>query len=188
MRIFVLNATGQHKVFNYRLDYLVDDEGRRMVGTAKPFRTLEIPARSQIQLGGDWNPVQGSEIVQQLEEAAVGGVHVSNIRTAKATGQVQLVWSQDKTIPRAMCDDVFHHNIEYMSNEGERRRKAMALANSVTADAATGEVSSAFSVEVETVDSATDSVSPKLDAGYRVNKQAPAKAPKPSRSRRAAAG
>jgi hypothetical protein len=91
MRIFVLNATGQNQLFNYRLDYLVDDKGHRMPGTAKPYRSLPIPARTQIQLGGDWDPVQASEIIEQLESSASGGVHLMNIKTAKAVGQVRLV-------------------------------------------------------------------------------------------------
>jgi hypothetical protein len=175
MRIYVVNATGQNKVFNYRLDYLVDEEGRKIVGTAKPYRTLTVPARQQIQLGGDWDPIQAQTIIEQLEEAAVGGVHVNNVRTAKKMGLVRLVWNEDKAINRAICDDVFHHNVSYLSSEGERRRRHMALANSVTADTANDRESSAFSVEVETVEEGTDSVSPSLNAGYRVNKQAGAK-------------
>jgi len=171
MRIYVLNATGQHTAFNYRFDFLVDGEGNKMVGTPKPYRTLQIPARTQVQLGGDWNPVQAQELIEQLERPATGGVHTSNIKTAKATGLVRLVWSQDKIIPRAICDDVFQHNIAYLSGEGERRRQQMALGNSATTDAVIGENASAFAIEVETVDEASDSASPALNAGYRVNKQ-----------------
>lgn len=170
MRIFVLNATGQHKIFNYRLDYLVDDEGRKLIGSVKPFRTLTIPARTQIQLGGDWDPVQMGNIVEQLEEAANGGVHVNDVRTAKAKGLVQLVWNQDKSISRAICDDVYSHNIHYLSGEGERRRKQMALANSATLDAANTEQTTSFSVEVETVQESEGSASPSIEAGYRVTK------------------
>jgi hypothetical protein len=168
---------------------MVDGDGNRMPGTAKPYRSLPIPARTQIPLGGDWNPVQASEIIQQLEAAACGGVHVHNIKTAKAEGQVRLVWNQDKAIPRAICDDVFHHNIHHLSQEGERRRKLMALANNATADAAIGEVANAFAVEVETIDEASDSADPSLSAGYRVTKT-PAKAAAPSKTRakRAAKG
>lgn len=186
MRIYVLNATGQNQIFNYRLDYLVDSDGNKMVGTAKPYRSLPIPARTQIQLGGDWDPVQAQEIISQLESAAAGGVHLMDIKTAKAKGQVRLVWQQDKIIPRAICDDVFHHNVHYLSSEGERRRKQMALAGNATADAIVGEAASAFSMEVETVDQASDSVDPSLSAGYRVNKAAFAKPPSPARKKRAA--
>ncbi len=185
MRIYVLNATGQNQVFNYRFDFLVDDEGRKMVGTAKPYRTLEIPARTQVQLGGDWNPVQAQELIQQLEQPAVGGVHVQAVKTAKTQGQVRIVWSQDKIIPRAICDDVFHHNIQYLAGEGERRRQQMALANSVTTDAAIGEISTGFAIEMETVEASADSVSPRLEAGYRVNKQGGKPAGKPPRRKAA---
>lgn len=186
MRIYVLNATGQNTVFNYRFDYLVDSQGNRMVGTPKPYRTLQIPARTQVQLGGDWNPVQYQELVQQLERPSCGGVHVDAIKTAKAQGQVRLVWSQDRSIHRAICDDVFQHNIAYLSNDGERRRQQMALANSATTDAAIGEIASAFSVEVETIDPSHDSASPTLDAGYRINKDANGKGSRrPSRRARA---
>lgn len=186
MRIFVLNATGQHVSFGYRFDFLVDDEGRKIPGTAKPYRTIPIPARSQIPLGGDWNPVQAQELIQQLERPAAGGVNVSDIRTAKAQGQVRLVWSYDKPIPRAICDDVFNHNVNFLANEGERRRKQMALANSVAADAAIGETSSAFAIEVETIEPDEMAVSPSIDAGYRVSKRGEgdaADAKKPARSR-----
>lgn len=177
MKLYVLNATGQHSVFHYRVDYLVDNEGRAMVGTAKPFRKLDIPARTQIQLGGDWNAVEMGNIVEQLEEAAVGGVHVNDIRTAKANGLVRLVWSQDRSIPRAICDDVYAHNVSFLTNDGERRRKQMALANAVTNDAANSEEASAFSVEVETVSEAEDSASPSIEAGYRVEKSGKATQP-----------
>ncbi len=189
MRIYVLNATGQNQLFNYRLDYLVDEKGNRIPGTARPYRSLPIPARTQIQLGGDWDPVQATEIIAQIERASCGGVHLMNIKTAKAQGQVRLVWNQDRAIPRAICDDVFHHNVHYLSGEGERRRKQMALANNATADAAVGETASAFSIEVETVDQATDSVNPSLSAGYRVAKNPAPAAPKPkARGKRASAG
>ena len=186
MRIYVLNATGQNQIFNYRLDYMVDDKGNRMPGTAKPYRSLSIPARQQIPLGGDWNPIQAQEIIQQLENEAVGGVHLMAIKTAKARGQVRLVWQQDKAIPRAICDDVFHHNVGYLSTEGERRRKQMALGNNATADAAIGEEASSFAIEVETIEPASDSVDPSLSAGYRVSKAAsPKTAPKASRKQAA---
>lgn len=188
MRIFVLNATGQHTVFNYRFDFLVDDTGRKMVGTPKPYRKLEIPARAQVQLGGDWDPVQAQELIQQLERPSVGGVHVSAIKTAKAEGQVRLVWNQDKSIPRAICDDVYHHNVQYLAGDGERRRQQMAVANSVTTDSAIGEVASGFAIEMETVDESNDSPSPSLNAGYRVNKQSKAQTAAKPRARRARGG
>lgn len=174
MRVYVLNATGQDQLFNYRLDYMVDDKGYRMPGNAKPYRSLAIPARQQIQLGGDWNPVQAQEIIEQIEKPSCGGVHLLSIKTAKAKGQVRLVWQQDKPIPRAICDDVYHHNVHYLSSEGERRRQQMALGNNATADAAIGDTASAFSIEVETVEPAVDSVAPSLSVGYRINKAKPA--------------
>lgn len=184
MRIYVLNATGQNTVFNYRFDFLVDGDGRKMVGTAKPYRTLQVPARTQVQLGGDWDPVQAQELIEQLERPACGGTHVSNIKTAKAAGVVRLVWSQDKTISRAICDDVYQHNIAYLAGDGDRRRKQMALANSATTDAAIGQIASGFAIELETVTEGTDSVSPALNAGYRVNKQARAATAAPKRRAR----
>jgi len=186
MRIYVLNATGQNQVFNYRFDFLVHGDGRKMIGTAKPYRSLQVPARTQVQLGGDWDPVQAQELVQQLEASAVGGVHVQNAKTAKAKGLVRLVWSQDKTIPRAICDDVYQHNLAYLAGDGERRRQQMALANSATTDAAIGEIASGFAIEMETVEESSDSASPRLDRGYRVNKQARPSPAKPAK--RAARG
>ena len=109
-----------------------------------------------------------------------------NIKTAKAKGQVRLVWQQDKTIPRAICDDVFHHNVHHLSSEGERRRQQMALGNSATADAAIGESAASFAIEVETVTTADDSVDPSLSAGYRIDKsRANASAGKARRGKRA---
>lgn len=186
MRIFVLNATGQDQVFAYRLDFMTDEKGNRIPGTAKPFKTLPLAARMQVPLGGDWDPVQAGEIIRQLESPAVGGVHLMNIKTAKAKGQVRLVWQQDKAIPRAICDDVFHHNVHYLSQEGERRRQQMALGNNATADATIGESSSSFAIEIETVDPADDSVDPSISAGYRVKKNAANDAPRTSRRKRAA--
>ena len=184
MRIFVLNATGQIQIFSYRLDFMTDEKGHRIPGTAKPFRSLPIPARTQMPLGGDWDPVQAGEIIRQLENPAVGGVHLMDIKTAKVKGQVRLVWQQDKAIPRAICDDVYHHNVNYLSMEGERRRRQMALGNNATADAAIGESASSFAIEVETVEAADDSVDPTITAGYRVKKNAPA--PRSARKKRAA--
>ena len=186
MRIFVLNATGQAQIFNYRLDFMTDEKGNRLPGVAKPFRSLPLPARMQVPLGGDWDPVQAQQIIEQLENPAVGGVHLLSIKTAKAKGQVRLVWQYDKAIPRAICDDVFHHNVAYLSAEGERRRRQMALGNAATADAAIGESASAFAIEVETVEPADDSVDPTLTAGYRIAKNKNDNAPRPSRRKRAA--
>lgn len=170
MRVFVLNATGQNQVLTYRLDFMTDEKGNRLPGNSKPYRQLPVPARAQMQFGGDWDPVQAQQIIQQLESPASGGVHVSDIRTAKAKGVVRLVWQQDKTILRPICDDVFQHNVQYLAHEGERRRKQMALGNNATADAAVGDMASAFAIEVETIDPASDSVAPTLTAGYRVDR------------------
>lgn len=185
MRIYVLNATGQNQLFSYRLDFMTDEKGNRLPGTAKPYRSLPIPARMQIPLGGDWDPVQAQQIIEQLESPATGGVHMTAIKTAKAKGQVRLVWNQDKPIPRAICDDVFHHNVHYLATEGERRRQQMALGNNATADAAIGEAASAFAIEVETVEPAEDSVDPTISAGYRVNKPKAGETPRSTRRKRA---
>lgn len=125
-RLYVVNATGQNRVVNYRLDYTVDDQGRRTSERLVPYRTQMIPARQQMPFGGDMHPMQISDIVQQLERTC-GAVSVDQIRTAKKMGVVRMVWQEDRPIPRAILKDVVEHNVGLLSEQGATRRRQLAL-------------------------------------------------------------
>jgi hypothetical protein len=125
-RLYVVNATGQNLIVNYRLDFTIDDLGRRTSEKLVPYKFLQIPARQQVPFGGDWHPIQIAEIVQQLEKA-YGAAHVSNVKTAKLRGRVKIVWSQDQKVSHAICNDVYHHNLGFLTDQGEERRRNLAV-------------------------------------------------------------
>lgn len=125
-RLYICNATGQNRIVNYRLDYTVDDMGRRTSERLVPYKSQLIPARAQVQFGGDFHPMQISDIVQQLE-LNCGAVHVDAIRTAKKIGVVKLIWSQDRSISKAVCVDVIDHNMGLLTDQGAERRQRLAL-------------------------------------------------------------
>ncbi len=126
-RLYVCNATGQNRIVNYRLDYTVDNEGRRTSERLVPYKSIMVPARTQMPFGGDLHPMQISEIVQQIEKTC-GAVAAENIRTAKRMGVVKMVWQQDRPISRAVLKDVVDHNMGLLSDQGAERRRTLALA------------------------------------------------------------
>lgn len=127
MKLFVSNCTGQNRVVYIRLDYAVDENGRRVNEKTPPPRMRELGAREQVMFGEFIHPSQMQETIEQLE--AMGAVHVDAVRTAKMTGQVKMVWSQDKPIPYPLLKDVVEHNMEYLSEEGTLRRQRLAVAS-----------------------------------------------------------
>ena len=127
MRLYVCNATGQNRIVNYRLDYTCDTEGRRTSERLVPYKSIMVPARTQIPFGGDYHPMQIADIVQQIERTC-GAVAAENIRTAKRMGVVKMVWQQDRPISRAVLKDVVDHNMGLLTDQGAERRKTLALA------------------------------------------------------------
>lgn len=125
-RLYVLNPTNQNYKVHYRLDYAIDGNGNRNNSVSMAPLYQDIPAGMQVEFGGDLNPTQPERIIQQIEEA-FNAVHVSLIKTAKANGRVNLVWSLDKIIPRPICEDVKAHNLGFLTQRGEENRKNMAL-------------------------------------------------------------
>ena len=51
-RLYVANCTGQHRIVNYRLDFTVDDQGRRTSERLVPYKSQQVPARQQMMFGG----------------------------------------------------------------------------------------------------------------------------------------
>lgn len=173
MKLYVANCTGQNFVVYTRVDYSVDENGNRAGDQRSlPPRMQEVPARMQIQFGGDLFPGQMTEIVQQLE-ATFAAVHADAIRTAKAKGHVKMVWQQDKPISAAVMKDVYEHNVGYLSADGVRRRKTLALVADRTMSDITGAMqdvkpSAVMEMEFE-ADGEEDPDVPGLVAeGYRV--------------------
>jgi len=126
-KLYVVNATGQNRQIYYRLDFTVDDQGRRTDTRLVPPKMITIPARQQMQFGGELHPQELHEIIQQLE-ATCGAVSTEEIRTAKARGVVKLVWSQDRPVPRPILEDVVNHNVGILSDQGAERRRSLAVA------------------------------------------------------------
>ena len=184
MRLYVVNCTGQNRIVNYRLDFTVDEQGRRTSERMVPYKSISIPARQQIQFGGDLMPTQLEEIVQQLEQSC-GAVNVSDVKTAKKMGVVRLIWSQDRPVPLPVLKDVFDHNMEQLSDMGAKRRDNLALAADATLSLALSRPAPKVELEFESADQ--DDNFDQLGDGIRVRRNAPApEAPRKSRARRAA--
>jgi hypothetical protein len=172
-RLFVVNCTAQNRQVYYRLDFAVDGNGNRMDARILPPKYLEIPAGAQVQFGGDLFPGQADQLIQQLEFSA-GAVAMDQIRTAKANGVVKLIWSLDKPIPRAICDDVKAHNMGRLADLGVERRKNLAIVSDYglreLANELGGNQSAGLEMEFESVgQSDPDMTAPKLEEGLRIN-------------------
>ncbi len=183
-KLYVVNCTGQQRQINYRMDYTVDDQGRRTDSRLMPYRSQLVPARQQMQLGGDWYPGQIEDIVQQLE-ATCGAVNAFEIKKAKTLGVVKLVWQLDRPVAQAVLKDVVDHNVELLSDQGAARRRQLALAADTTLGQLIGADPTKMELEFEQVEDEAD-FGARLTEGLRVKHRAP-EAPAPKRSRRRAA-
>jgi len=186
MRLYVVNCTGQHRQVNYRLDYTVDDQGRHISDRFVPYKSITVPARQQVQFGGELLPMQFDDLVQQLERTC-GAVNVSAVRTAKAHGPVKMIWSQDKPVPQAILKDVVDHNMMSLSEMGAKRRAQLALVADVTLSQAIEKPAPKIELEFESADQ--DENFESLEEGLRItrpNPQPPTPTPKRRASRKAA--
>lgn len=183
-RLYVLNASGQNRLVNYRLDYTVDDQGRRTSERLVPYKSQMIPARQQMQFGGDLAPMQLQDIVQQLERTC-GAVSVQAVRTAKRMGVVRMVWSTDVKIPRSICEDVVAHNMGLLSEQGAQRRERMALAADDQLNHLVDRTTPKFEMEFEQVEDASEDFPERLEEGLRVRRAAPEPSKPPAKRARA---
>lgn len=167
MRLYIVNCTGQNREINYRLDYTVDDMGRRTSERMVPYKKQTVPARQQLQFGGDMVPQQIEEMVSQLE--ALGACPAHEIKTAKAKGPVKLVYQLDKPVSLPILKDVFSHNIEQLSDEGAKRRERLALAADITLGNMLDKTPAKFEMEFEQVES-DDDLPGRLEEGLRVRR------------------
>lgn len=167
-RLFVVNCTGQNRVVNYRLDYATDDMGNIVRKGHVPYKSVSVPARMQMQFGGELAPQQVSEIVGQLEETC-GAVHLDQIRTAKATGVVKMLWSQDKPVPRPILEDVVAHNMGLLTEQGAERRRNLALSANTHLNQLMDTPLPRLEMEFEAAEEDPDMVSPDLREGLRIN-------------------
>ena len=175
-RLFVVNCTAQDRIVHYRTEseFTVDEEGRRTSERMRPYRTLPIAARKQIQFGGNLSIKQIHTIIAQLERTC-GAVPVKDITTAKAKGVVQMIWNVDQPVPLAVLKDVVLHNISTLSEQGEERRRRLAIAANFNmaglSDPATDTVRDT-SVEFESIDTTEDPdlPAPSLAEGIKIAK------------------
>lgn len=190
MKLYVANCTGQNFVVYTRVDYSVDDQGNR-VGDQRslPPRMQEVLARAQIQFGGELLPAQMTDIVQQLESTFCA-VHADQIRTAKAKGQVKMLWQQDKPIPAAIMKDVYLHNVAHLSADGANRRRTLALVADRTMLDITGAIDGVkppaiMEVEFEAAEEEDEFAPGLVEEGYRVKRSGAAAAKKGRAGQRA---
>lgn len=177
-RLYVVNATGQNRIINFRTEFTIDGEGRRTTERNRPYKSVTIPARTQVPFGGDMPISHVKEIIKQLE-ATCGAVPDVDIQKAKAEGLVKLVYRIDTPIPRAILKDVVDHNLAFLTEQGEDRRRRLAIGATLqlqTVQDPLGQADNVRNVEVEfesvgdTED--TDLVSASLAQGFKV-KNAP---------------
>jgi len=173
-RLFVVNCTAQNRQVYYRLDFAVDGNGNRMDAKQLPPKYLEIAAGQQVQFGGEVFPGQAEKLIQQLEFSA-GAVALEEIRTAKAKGVVKLIWSLDKAVPRAICEDVKAHNMGMLTDLGVKRRQNLAIVSDyglreIANEMGSNADSTGFEMEFESVgQSDPEMTAPKLEEGLRIN-------------------
>lgn len=184
-KLYVVNCTPQMRQVFYRLDFAVDDKGNRQDGRTHPPKYLDIPAGNQVQFGGDLFPTQVEQLVQQLEFSA-GAVAVNDVRTAKAKGPVALIWSLDKPVPRAICEDVQAHNMGAKTEMGVTRRQNLAIVSDFgmtqLAENDSLDASGKFEMEFESVGQEdAEMTAPRLADGIRINRQKEPSKPKNSR-------
>lgn len=170
-RIFLVNCTVQNQQVYYRTDYSYDANGNKLEGRILPPKFVDIPPGSQVPFGPEFFPGQIDEIIQQLE--AAGAVNIKTVHTAKMKGRVKFIWSLDKEVHRAVCEDVKLHNISAMTLEGEVRRRQLAITADRQLRNAADEIGAAeapaMSMEFETVGKSDAEVSaPRFEEGFEV--------------------
>lgn len=186
-RLYVVNCTGQNRVVNYRLDFTVDEQGRRTSERLNPYKSITIPPRTQVPFGGDLFTTQLEQIVQQLE-ATCGAVNVNDIRTAKARGPVKMLWSEGKPIALPILKDVVEHNMQALTEIGEERRRRLAMAADVQLAGLIEREPPKLEMEFEQVEDDPDLPGKRLEEGLRIQRRpSPAPSPAKSKGRRKAA-
>lgn len=183
-RLYVVNCTGQHRIVNYRLDYTVDDQGRRTSERLMPYKSITIPARQQAPFGGDLHISQVEDIVQQLESTC-GAVNVNDIRTAKAKGPVKMIWSLDKPVTVAVLKDVVQHNMGALTEQGANRRRQLALVADAQLSQLVEREPVKMEVEFEQMEEDAD-LPGRLAEGLRMGRRPENKAPPLKKARRTA--
>lgn len=150
-RLYVVNATGQHRSINFRTEFTVDGEGRRTTERNRPYKTITVPARTQVPFGGDMPIAQISTVIKQLE-ATCGAVPDTDIQKAKAKGVVKLVYRVDSPVPQTILKDVVLHNLNLLTEQGEERRRRLAIGATLqlqTVQDPLGQLDGMRNVEVE---------------------------------------
>lgn len=170
-RLYVVNCTGQNRIINYRLDFTVDDQGRRTSERMVPYKSQLIPARVQVPFGGDMHPLQISEIVSQIEMTC-GAVNANEVKTAKRLGVVKLIWQEDRPVSRPICEDVIAHNMGLLSDQGEERRERLALVADQQLTNLLDKAPAKMELEFEQVEEDSDlPTSRRLEQGFKVDHQ-----------------
>ena len=168
-KLYVTNTTGQNQIVNWRLDF--DERGNSANYRLSPYKSLPIPARTQVQFGGDWHITQITEIVDQLI-SGWGAVSPDQIRTAKARGPIKMIYSLDRPVALPILKDVVAHNISELSEQGMKRRQNLALVANAQMNVAIEHEAPKFEIEFETEEGTEDSdmVSPSLAHGIVVER------------------
>lgn len=186
-RLYVANCTGQNRIVNYRLDFTIDDQGRRTSEKMVPYKSQTVPARQQQPFGGDMHPMQIADIVQQIERTH-GAVHTDAVRTAKRMGVVKMIWQQDKAITRAVLKDVVDHNMGLLSAQGADRRRMLAIVADQQLTQMIEKTPAKMELEFEQVEEDAALPDPgRLAEGIRVRHDQPSGAPPKRAARRKAA-
>jgi len=147
-KLFVVNATGQDMVVNFRTEFTVNDRGERTTERNRPYKSITVPARKQVLFGGDLVIEHIHKIIRQIERSC-NAVPMQEIRTAKARGPVRMIYNIDREIPRAILKDVVQHNLAALTELGEERRRRLAVGASFTMGQLSDPTATVANTEVE---------------------------------------
>lgn len=170
MRLYVANLTLHEQVVNYRLDFVEGDQRRRGNMAPQP-KKQKIPKGRQVNIGGDLQLSQITEIVNQLNRFGMVGV-VDIPRLQRGTF-VPYLFNIDKPVTVAQMRQVMDHNKGIKIADGRQRRERAALAANEALMTSIGkEEAPPFEVEFEQLE-ASENDEALIEEGFRVSHETP---------------
>jgi hypothetical protein len=143
-RLYIANPTLQKQIICYRLDY--SSEGEMNANSRfQAARQQDCEPGRQVQIGGDFHPMQIKEILDQL--TTFGMIRVEDV-TRLGRMPATYIASVDKAIPADVIRKVRDHNAKLLIEEGQERRKKAAIASESIVQNTVAQQLSNYDVEV----------------------------------------
>lgn len=178
-KLYIANCTKQNQEIYFRLDFDIDDDGRKQIVTRfRPAKRQSVAPGRQIVLGGDLHIRQIQDIISQLEVfGLIGEADVPRLDRIAS-----YVYNIDQPVRADTIRTVMASNQGILITQGVERRKAAAIvtnetvANTVNQQFAEAGISKApeqaVEVEIEQLEQ-SEAGEKRIEEGYKIDPKAP---------------